>query len=112
MSADERMHKNIIEMKIKEISISYSVAINTGNFESEKWNVTQVAELQDGENYEDIRSHLAKDVHTYAQKLKAITKTKSKIFSSLPSKKNIVKKVDLLQEDYELENRKHAEKIK
>ena len=104
-------HKNITEMKIKEISISYSVSINTGNFESEKWNVTQVAELQKGENYEDIRSLLAKDVHTYAQKLKSITQTKNKIFSSLPSKKGIVKKVDLSQEDLELENRKHANSI-
>jgi hypothetical protein len=100
-----------MKMKVKEISISYSVSINTGNFESEKWNVTQVAELQEGENYEDVRSLLAKDVHTYAQKLKSITQNKNKIFSSLPSKKGVVKKVDLSQEDLELENRKHANSI-
>ena len=98
-------------MKIKEISISYSVSINTGNFESEKWNVTQVAELQEGENYEDVRSNLAKDVHTYAQKLKTITKANNKIFSSLPNKKGTTKKVYVPQEDLELENRKHAQKI-
>lgn len=98
-------------MKVKEISISYSVSINTGNFESEKWNVTQVVELQEGENYEDVRSNLAKDVHSYAQKLKNITKTKNKIFSSLPNKKGVTKKVYTPQEDLELENRKHAQKI-
>lgn len=98
-------------MKVKEISISYSVSINTGNFESEKWNVTQVVEVQEGENYEDVRSNLAKDVHSYAQKLKTITKTKNKIFSSLPNKKGTTKKVYVPQEDLELENRKHAQKI-
>lgn len=104
MNADERMHKSITEMKIKEISISYSVSINTGNFESEKWNVTQVAELQDGDNHEDIRSKLAKDVHTYANKLKGITQNKNKIFSSLPSKKGVVKKVKTPFIEHELED--------
>ena len=91
-------------MKIKEISISYSVSINTGNFESEKWNVTQVAELQDGDNHEDIRSKLAKDVHTYANKLKGITQNKNKIFSSLPSKKGVVKKVRTPFVEHEFED--------
>ena len=43
--------------------------------------------------------------------LKSITQNKNKIFSSLPNKKGVVKKVDLSQEDLELENRKHANSI-
>ena len=56
-------------MKIKEISISYSESVNTGNFESVKWNITKVAELQDGDNPDDVRAELVKQVHDYAQKL-------------------------------------------
>ena len=105
------MHKNIIEMKIKEISISYSESVNTGNFESVKWNITKVAELQDGDNPDDVQTELVKQVHDYAQKL-IKRSTALRVMTSMPTKKGKTHKVPIVEiEDLEKENRKHKQAL-
>lgn len=99
-------------MKIKEISISYSESVNTGNFESVKWNITKVAELQDGDNPDDVRAELVKQVHDYAQKL--IKRSKAlRVMKSMPTKKGKTHQVPFVElEDLEKENRKQKQALK
>lgn len=99
-------------MKIKEISISYSESVNTGNFESVKWNITKVAELQDGDNPDDVQAELVKQVHDYAQKL--IKRSKAlRVMKSVPDKKGKTHKVPFVEiEDLEKENRKQKQALK
>ena len=105
------MHKNIIEMKIKEISVSYSQSINTGNFESVKWNITKVAELQDGDNHDKCQRELAKQVHDYANELVKFTKLKKIALTSMPNKKGKTTQAPLEMEDLEQANREMQNKL-
>ena len=98
-------------MKIKEISVSYSEAINTGNFENVKWNITKVAELQEGDNPDECQRELAKQVHEYAQELVKFTKLKKLALTSMPNKKGKTTKAPLQMEDLEQVNREMKYKL-
>jgi len=106
------MHKNITKMKIKEISVSYSESVNTGNFENVKWNITKVVEVQESDDESKVTEELTNNVYKTVKNLVNFTKLKKITMSSAPNKKGVVKKVNVNDvEDYELENRKHENKI-
>ena len=98
-------------MKIKEISVSYSQSINTGNFESVKWNITKVAELQDGDDHNECQRQLAKQVHGYANELVKFTKLKKIALTSMPNKKGKTTQAPLHMEDLEKSNREMQNKL-
>jgi hypothetical protein len=97
-------------MKIKEISVSYSEAINTGNFENVKWNITKVAELQEGDDAEQCKEELTNSVYSDMQKLVKFTKLKKIALSSMADKKGKITKAPIYVEDLEKANREMENK--
>ena len=97
-------------MKIKEISVSHSESVNTGNFESVKWNITKVAELQDGDDPDQCKEELTNSVYSDMQKLVKFTKLKKIALSSMADKKGKITKAPIHTEDLEKANREMQNK--
>ena len=66
-------------MKVIQLNVNCSEAVNTGNFESVKWNYGVTIELEEGDNYESVKQEWINECAKTINKLSKLTRGLKKL---------------------------------